>query len=67
MIDRLEAYKFGGDIDAKQWAQVLLILAHRNEIPWDAEVLIRRAEEADVKDVLEEIWEIPSASTNLRP
>ena len=64
VIDRLEAYKFGKDIDSLSWARVLLTLAEQNGLPLDTNLLRERAESTDVSEVLEEIWNSGSPSNS---
>jgi hypothetical protein len=56
VIDRLEAYKFGKDIDSLNWAKVLLAYAEQNAVFVDEDVLCNRAEVTDVSDILGDIW-----------
>jgi hypothetical protein len=67
VVDRLEAYKFGRDTDSLNWARVLLATAERNGLPFDADVLRKRAQAADVTDALEEIWDKASPSKSCKP
>ena len=67
VIDRLEAYKFGKDLDSLAWARVLLTLAEQNHLPLNEELLRERAASTDVTDVLEEIWNSESPSNNCAP
>jgi len=67
VIDRLEAYKFGKDIDALGWARVLLSLTEHNHLLLDEELLRERADATDVADLLEEIWNSKSPSSNCAP
>ena len=67
VVDRLEAYKYGKDLESLCWAKVLLSMAQRNGIPMDENVLREQAEAADVADVLEEIWNRALPSESCRP
>ena len=67
VIDRLEAYKFGREMDSLSWARVLLSLAEQNGLPLDEDLLRNRAESTDVADVLEEIWNSESPSNDCAP
>lgn len=56
VIDRLMAYKFWKDSDSKVWAsRIIDSVAETSELGIDVEYLRKRADEEDVRDILEEI------------